>query len=290
MDVNQYLIGDCIRVFPRRTKATPDDEFAFIGYPPLFRPRVNRVDISCTFSWDKEECEKLAAAWGIYYNNVRLGGIAFGDKGGDFISGQYLKKGYIITSRGCNNRCWFCDAWKREGKIRELPIVDGWNVLDNNLLQCSENHIRSVFAMLKRQRQRAEFTGGFETRLLKDWHIELLLDLKPKQIFFAYDKIDDLEPLIEVGRRLLKAGFTKESHTLRCYVLIGYPNDKIESADARLKEVLRIGMTPMAMLWRNKKNKTNLEWCRFQREWARPQIIHSKSLALKRIGQTGMGV
>jgi len=275
--LNQYIVGGCIRVFPRRTKATPDDEFTFIGYPPLFRPKVDRVDISCTFSWDREECERLAGAWGAYYNDVRLGGVVFGDLGGDFISGMYIKKGYTITSRGCNNKCWYCDAWKREGKIRELPIVDGWNILDNNLLQCSEGHIRSVFAMLKRQHRRVEFTGGFEARLLQDWHIDLLLDLKPKQIFFAYDKAEDWEPLYEVGCKLRKANLIKStSHVIRCYVLIGYLNDTFNDAENRLKQVLNLGITPMAMLWRNKKNVTDSEWRRFQREWARPQIIYAR--------------
>jgi hypothetical protein len=79
-----------------------------------------------------------------------------------------LKKGYVITSRGCPNRCWFCSVWRREGEvIRELPVTDGWNVLDDNLLVCSENHIRAVFAMLARQRRMPLFTGGLEAAWLK---------------------------------------------------------------------------------------------------------------------------
>ena len=37
----------------------------------------------------------------------------------------------------------------REGNLRELPITSGHIVLDDNLLACSEKHIRSVFDMLK---------------------------------------------------------------------------------------------------------------------------------------------
>ena len=74
--------------------------------------------------------------------------------------GLYLKHGYTITSRGCHNNCWFCSVPKREGALRELPINDGWNILDDNLLACSENHIRAVFEMLKRQKHKPEFTGG----------------------------------------------------------------------------------------------------------------------------------
>ncbi len=40
-----------IRVFPRKTKWTPDDELAFVGDPPLFRsPDNEAVYVSVTFS------------------------------------------------------------------------------------------------------------------------------------------------------------------------------------------------------------------------------------------------
>lgn len=49
----------------------------------------------------------------------------------------------------------------------ELPITDGYNVLDDNLLACSEKHIHDVFDMLKRQKEKPIFTGGIEAKILK---------------------------------------------------------------------------------------------------------------------------
>jgi hypothetical protein len=262
-----------LRVFPRRTNATPTDELAVIGYPGLFRQEADEVHVSCTFTWDKPLAEYLANAWSAHYPNVKLGGPAYGDCGGEFTPGLYLKPGYVITSRGCNNHCWFCVAWKREGRIRELPITEGWNVLDNNLLQCSEQHIRSVFEMLKRQPRRAEFTGGLEAARLQQWHIDLLVDLNPKQIFFAYDTPEDYEPLRVASRKLFKAGVTETSHAVRCYVLIGYGGDTIQDAEYRLESVKSLGVTPMAMLFRD--NNEDHEWRILQRQYARPSIIHS---------------
>ena len=43
-----------IRVFPRRNKATPDDELAFVGDPPLFRPLAERAE-----SAESEESEEV---------------------------------------------------------------------------------------------------------------------------------------------------------------------------------------------------------------------------------------
>ena len=260
-----------IRVFPRRTRATPTDPLAYIGPPDLFA-EADEVHVSVTFSWDLPAAERLAKAWE-KVAPVKLGGPATGMSGGEFVPGRYLRAGYTITSRGCPNRCWFCGVWRREGPIRELPIRDGWNVLDDNLLACSEKHIRAVFAMISRQRRRAEFTGGLEAALLQFSYAEALRELRPKQLFFAYDTPEDLEPLREAGETLREAGFTTASHVLRAYVLIGYPHDSIEAAERRLRATIEAGFLPMAMLYRDSTGQRDLHWMRFQKQWARPVLI-----------------
>lgn len=269
-----------LRVFPRRTKATPIDDLAVVGEPGLFIPEFDEIHVSCTFTRDKPEAERLAHLWR-NYGEVEVGGPAFDAYGEDFVPGRYLKPGYVITSRGCWNHCWFCSVPKREGHLRQIPITEGWNVLDNNLLQLNDDHVRSVFAMLKRQHHRAEFTGGLEARLLRDWHIELLLDLNPKQVFFAYDTKDDYEPLVEAVQKLRAAGFPMppKSHALRCYVLIGYIGDSLEGAQRRLQQAIELGFTPMAMLWdecfKYLSHDNLSQWRKLQRHYARPAIIHA---------------
>lgn len=261
------------RVFPRRTKATPDDDLVFFGPPPMFIPKIDEVHVSVAFTWDIPKAQNLAYQWE-HIAPVKIGGPAFNQAGGDFVPGRYVKQGYTITSRGCPNRCWFCAVWRREPNLKELPIQDGWNVLDDNLLACSEYHIRSVFGMLKRQPQRSQFTGGFEAARLEKWHIPLLVDLKPQQMFFAYDEHKDLDPLKWASILLTQAGFNRQS--MRCYVLIGYPGDTEELAECRLLKTIELGFFPMAMLWRDESGKRNIKWMRFQRQWARPAIIYRK--------------
>lgn len=265
-----------LRVFPRRTRATPDDEWVVINRGPGFFDEADAVHISVVFSWDVPRAEQLAVEWE-RVAPVTIGGPATGEHGGNFTPGQYLRPGYVITSRGCPNKCWFCDVWRREGSVRELPIRDGWNVLDDNLLACSDQHIRCVFAMLQRVRsatRRVQFTGGLEAARLQPWHVDALRRLNPSQMFFAYDTPDDLEPLRQAGRMLLNAGWTRRSKTLRCYVLVGQPRDTISAAERRIHSALAAGFTPMAMLYRPKSNAAPLrEWRQFQRRWARPAII-----------------
>jgi hypothetical protein len=261
-----------IRVFPRRTKVTPDA--AFIGEPPLWWPDADEVHVSVAFTWDLAQGHKLADSWAAVTGlPTTIGGPGTGMAGGDFTPGMYLKHGCVITSRGCPNHCWFCSVPKRDGALRELPITEGWNVMDDNLLACSEEHIRKVFAMLKDQPRRPEFSGGLEAARLQAWHVDLLADLKPNRMYFAYDTPDDLEPLRKAGALLQEAGFRREGHRVCAYVLIGHPGDTFRSAEARLTETWDAGFFPFAMLWRDRRGNRQYDWINFQRKWARPQIV-----------------
>lgn len=266
-----------IRVFPRRTACTPDDELAIIARAPFFFEEADEVHISVAFSWDIPMAERLEKMWR-HVGTVSVGGPAMGSPAGAFIPGRYIKSGYTITSRGCPNRCWFCDVWKREGDIHELDIKPGCNVLDSNLLACYEKHIRAVFSMLNDARKifgrRIEFTGGLEAARLKQWHAIALRELKPVQMFFTYDEPKDYEPLYYAGKMLLDAGFTVQGHRLRAYVLCGYKGDTIRAADKRMRETLDAGFIPCAMLWRGKYTEEySREWLNFRRSWIRPAII-----------------
>ena len=264
------------RVFPRKTNATPTDEYAFVGDPPLFIPEdITEVHVSVAFSWDLTEGERLARAWS-RVAPVKVGGPATGMRGEEFVAGRYVKPGYVITSRGCPNNCWFCSVPKREGReIRELPVVEGWNVLDDNLLACSGNHIKTVFGMLKRQKERPCFTGGLEASRLRPWHVEEFRSLRLERIFFAYDTPDDWEPLAEACRMFYRAKYGNR-HLINTYVLVGYPGDTINEADWRCRRVQSLNITPMAMLYRDQEGKTSPTWRRFQRAWARPAAIWGK--------------
>jgi len=265
-----------IRVFPRRTKATPDDDLVYIGEPDLFA-EADRVEVSVAFSWDLPKAERLAEAWR-RVAPVTLGGPALQPPPAPFEPGRYLKLGYTITSRGCPNRCPFCLAW-RHGGPHELPIRPGWIVQDDNLLACSEGHIRRVFEMLAAQPRPAVFSGGLEAARLADWHVDLLATLRPRpSIFLAYDTPAELPPLIDAARRLWAAGFTPASHRIRCYVLIGYADDTPREADRRLRDVARLGLTPCAMLYRppGPAPPPSADWRALQRRWMRPAIIHAR--------------
>lgn len=269
------------RVFPRKTKATPDDDLAFVGIPTKKHLETaqcaDEIHVSVTFTYDIAKAEEIASKWLKAGFSVKMGGPAFGDRNGDFTPGLYMKKGYTFTSRGCPNHCWFCSVYEScHGQIRELEIKDGWNICDDNILATSPDHFKAVIEMLKRQPEKPIFTGGIEAKILKQWQADLLKEAGTRRLYCAYDTPDDYEPLVEAGKMLRQAGFTVASHTMMCYVLIGYKGDTFDKANKRLYQAIAAGFTPFAMLYKDKQGRTDDQWRRFQREWAAPQIVGIK--------------
>lgn len=265
---------EIIRVFPRRTKWIPDDDLVFIGSPGLFRlvDRNIPVKISVTFTWDVEEGKRLLRNWSRFYDNVEIGGPAFGDPGGEFTPGLFIKNGVTITSRGCNKKCPWCYVPVREKHIKEITIKDGWIVQDNNLLACSEKHIEKVFEMLSIQPRAAQFKGGLDITLLKKEHLNLFDSIRISELWFACDS-EDMVPLLSRIADLFK-NYPRDKKY--CYVLIGFGGESLLSAENRLKTVYRLGFMPFAQLYRgNDIPHYTRDFLKLQRNWSRPAIYKS---------------
>lgn len=258
-----------LRVFPRKTMATPDDALAICDeYPGLYVPDCDEVQVSVSFTYDIEKAEKLAEAWRVIGVPVTVGGPAYGEPGAEFTPGLYLRNGWVITSRGCPNNCWFCYVPKREGKLRELEVHNGHILQDNNLLACSTSHVNAVFDMLERQPTRAEFRGGIDPKLVEDWHCQRLYKLRPKIVYTAYDTPDDYEPLVEMAKKLWRSGNTPTSQAYRVYVLVAYPRDTVANAVGRLERMIDLGYRPYPMMFQDDVYRaTPSDWKDFRATW-----------------------
>jgi hypothetical protein len=267
----EVILKPIIRVFPRRTSLTPDDELSFVGDPPLFKPAKGEVHISCAFTWDKPEAERLLKAWSQYYP-AKIGGPAYGSPCETFMSGRYVKKGVTFTSRGCNNQCPWCLVPEREGKLRELPVIAGNIINDNNILQCSASHISKVFQMLRTQRH-IEFTGGLDCRETTSNLVEELRSLKIYHLFFACDTKAGLKELRRVGKLFSGA----DRRMLRCYVLLAFGSQTISQAIAHLEAVWEAGFMPHAQLFQppDKWIEYSREWRQLSTRWIRPAIMQT---------------
>ena len=271
------------RVFPRKTTATPHDPLTFFTVEPprMILPEIDEIHVSVTFTYDIEKAERMAEHWRSVGVPVKVGGPAYGGKGGIFTPGLYHKPGYTMTSRGCHNHCWFCKVPVRQGELIELEIKDGWDILDDNFLLNTKEHKAKVFEMLKRQPFKPEFTGGLEAKILTPWDVQKIREVKAKTMYFAYDTPDDYEVLIEAGKMLREGGITFESHKAGCYVLIGYEGDTFEKATIRLLDTIKAGFVPFAMLYKDDFGNEDKVWRKFQREWSRVEIVGAKMKVIR---------
>lgn len=262
-----------IRVFPRKTNMVPNDSYSFVGNPPLWRPEADEIHVSVTFTWDVKEGKRLREAWAQYYPRVLIGGPAMRSKPNNFTPGFYVKHGITFTSRGCNNNCPWCLVPELEGKLYTIPIMPGYIIQDNNLLQCPASHRQNVFQMLSSQRKAANFLGGLDARLITDEIAEELRGLRIHQVFLAADTNGALKPL---NRAIKKLSFLPRQK-LRCYVLLGYNDETMEQGKIRLHKVWELGAMPFAQLYQppDRYIRYSHDWKEFARKWQRPAIMKS---------------
>ena len=273
---------ETIRVFPERNQWTPTDSLVFTGPPPLpqFRPtdKNTPVFVSVTFTWHRAYAEQLAQMWRAHYGNVRIGGPAYDDPGGEFTPGRFLKIGCTITSRGCPKKCGWCKVPFSEGNLRELRAIQpGWIVQDNNLLACSRPHLERVFSMLRQQGKRIFFNGGLDKHFLQSWHRELFDSISIGELWFACDIGGTDLGHLERAAKILD-GIPKSKW--RCYTMVGYDGETIEQAEARIRSVYQLGFLPFSQLYQpptaDRPTKLYpLEWKHMNRKWSRPAIYKS---------------
>lgn len=259
-----------LRVFPRRNSYTPDDDLAVVGDPGLFMPVADEVHVSCCFTWDRPEAERLFKSWRRYFPVARLGGPAYDDPGGRFTPSLYVREGVTITSRGCPRNCVWCHVPRREGRLRLLEIKPGNVVQDNNLLACPRPHVEAVFRMLESQTS-IQFHGGLDARCLEEWHVDWFEAnaRRIKALWFAEDS-GDPQPIERAGRMLAGVQYWKR----RCYVLVGFRDETVEQAEARLRRVWDAGLLPFAQFYRGPGERAKTEkWRRLQRRWCRPALL-----------------
>jgi hypothetical protein len=264
-----------IRVFPEyKANWTPTGDDVYYDAPPMWLNDCGTVHVSVTFSWHKPRAEFLAEQWKRVSYDVRIGGPAYDNPGGDFVPGRYLTDGITITSRGCPKTCGMCLVPKREGKIRTLPIKPGRIIQDNNLLACPRGHIEAVFYMLGSQRD-IQFSGGLEAERMRPWVADLIRGVRLGQLFLAYDRPSQLKWIRKAVAML--SGIKRRK--IRCYVLVGQPGDTPDAAEARLVEAWEVGTLPFSMFYRPPEAKTRTrgkEWSAMMKRWARPAIINKR--------------
>ena len=176
---------------------------------------------------------------------------------------------YGFLTRGCPRACEFCIVAAKEGRrsYKVADLSEFWNgqkyikLLDPNILACKE-HL-DLLQQLVDSKAYVDFTQGLDIRLTNDANIELINQVKLKNIHFAWDNAkDDLKPYFEHYKALAKHKPHGDYGTVYCLVNCG---STMEENLYRIYTLRDMGYFPYVMIYDKPhapKEIRNLQgWC-----------------------------
>ena len=176
---------------------------------------------------------------------------------------------YGFLTRGCPRGCKFCIVAKKEGR-RSYKVADldeFWRgqkyitLLDPNILACRE-HL-DLLNQLVESKAYVDINQGIDIRLTNDANIDLINQIKVKEIHFAWDNPkDDLRPYFEHYKA--KAKHKPHGHYGTVYVLVNFGSTMEENL-YRIYTLRDMGYDPYVMVY-DKPNapreiKDLQRWC-----------------------------
>ena len=162
---------------------------------------------------------------------------------------------YGFLTRGCPRGCPFCIVSKKEGrKSRQVAdLSEFWHgektikLLDPNLLAYAD-HIK-ILRQLADSEAYVDFTQGLDARLLTDENINLINQIKLKEIHFAWDNMKDEKQIVN-GLRRYSGKATRKPHGSygTVYVLTNYGTTHEEDL-YRIYKLRDMGYDPYVMIY-----------------------------------------
>lgn len=158
---------------------------------------------------------------------------------------------YGFLSRGCPRGCFFCHVAAKEGRksVKVADLSEFWNgqqkieVMDPNTLACQE--WKDILQQLIDSKAWIDFNQGVDIRLMTEEKAEMLMQMKIKQIHFAWDRYQDKQyvlPRLKLFSEKTKWGKAKVS----VYILTNF-DTTIDQDIERVETVKSLGFNPYVM-------------------------------------------
>lgn len=176
---------------------------------------------------------------------------------------------YGFLTRGCPRGCAFCIVAKKEGRMsyKVANLSEFWDgqkhikLLDPNLLACKERN--ELLQQLIRSKAYVDFTQGLDIRFTSDEVINLINQVKVKEIHFAWDNAkDDLKPYFERYKSLAKHKPHGNYGTVYC--LTNFDSSMDENL-YRIYTLRDLGFNPYVMVYDKPNAPTEIRhlqrWC-----------------------------
>lgn len=160
---------------------------------------------------------------------------------------------YGFLTRGCPRGCAFCIVAEKEGRksVKVADLSEWWDgqkeikLLDPNTLACRE-HIE-LLKQLSESGTWVDFTQGVDARMLTEDNILALNAVKTKMIHFAWDLMQESDPVLR-GLALYKQYGKLDERRTRVYVLVNYDTTQEENL-YRIYHLRELGFDPYVMVY-----------------------------------------
>ena len=176
---------------------------------------------------------------------------------------------YGFLTRGCPRGCSFCIVADKEGRRshKVADLSEFWRgqksivLLDPNILACREHP--DLLQQLIDSKAKVDFSQGLDIRLTNEANIELINQVKVKEIHFAWDNAeDDLKPYFERYKALARHKPHGRYGTVYCLVNYG---STIDQDLYRIYTLDQMGYNPYVMIY-DKPNAPKVlrhlqRWC-----------------------------
>lgn len=192
---------------------------------------------------------------------------------------------YGFLTRGCPRACEFCIVAPKEGRnSRKVADLDEFwrgqkhiKLLDPNLLACKEHEL--LLGQLIESKAYIDFTQGLDIRLTNTHTIELINQIKLKEIHFAWD--DAKNDLTKFFRQYAKyATHRPHGRFGTVYVLTNFDSTMEENL-YRIYTLRDLGFDPYVMIY--DKPSAPVEIKRLQR-WCNNRMIFRSCPDFKNYG------
>lgn len=184
-----------------------------------------------------------------------------------------------FLTRGCPNNCPFCGVCEKEGRESKkvADLSEWWNgqkyivLMDPNLLACRE-HV-DLLRQLAESHAWVDINQGLDARLLNQENIELIKQIKIKEIHFAWDLMKNSKKIIK-GLNLWKRFGKKNKHGSwgTVYVLVNFNTTMAENL-FRIYKLVEMGFDPYVMIYDKPNAPREI---RLLQRWCNNKIIFKK--------------
>ena len=169
-----------------------------------------------------------------------------------------------FAMRGCRFKCEFCVVPEKEGRPKSSnTIAELWTQRSSDFLVLLDNDFfgnpewSDRIAEIKKSDLKVNFNQGLNIRIISERQAEALASVKfrnlsgtHREVFFAWDQINDEKVVIRGIKRVIEAGI--KPYEMQFYVLIGFDSTPDEDLH-RIMMLKDLGCRPYVMPF-NKKD------------------------------------